>query len=264
MSKHPRTAAAKRAAPAFTPVPVRPRHDGWTPEKQMDFIAALAATGSVSQACKGVGMSPRAAYDLYNRRDAGSFRSAWDMAVRHCYAQLSTAMLSRAIHGAATPIFYKGEQVGEKRTYDNRLGMWMLGKIAPDRFGAWRDGFVFRQDNPDAATGNLHKAMRNLAQDLLADERGQRRPVRARQPLTRFEDGATEESDEDADRRAKFEEGLFTACVRERMDLISRGEIDGSDPDSYRRWKAGERRKPNALEMPQQRKPPPDSARDAS
>lgn len=35
---------ARYIPPLFNPVPVRPRHDGWTPKKQRDFIEALAAT----------------------------------------------------------------------------------------------------------------------------------------------------------------------------------------------------------------------------
>jgi hypothetical protein len=35
----------------FTPVPVRARHDGWTAERQIAFIEALAATGAVDKPC---------------------------------------------------------------------------------------------------------------------------------------------------------------------------------------------------------------------
>jgi len=42
---------------SFTPVPVRPRHDGWTAERQIAFLEKLADTGSITAACKHVGMS---------------------------------------------------------------------------------------------------------------------------------------------------------------------------------------------------------------
>lgn len=43
--------------PAFTPVPMtRSRHDGWTPERQRGFIAALAQSGIVARAARSVGM----------------------------------------------------------------------------------------------------------------------------------------------------------------------------------------------------------------
>lgn len=64
--------------PAFTPVPRKcQRHDGWTPERQRDFIAALADTGSVEAACKAVDMAQRGAYELRRQPGAEGFRAAW-------------------------------------------------------------------------------------------------------------------------------------------------------------------------------------------
>jgi hypothetical protein len=67
--------------PAFEPVALRYRRDGWTPERQRAFIAALAATGCVLAACRLVGISPEAAYRLCRRADAAGFRAAWDAAL---------------------------------------------------------------------------------------------------------------------------------------------------------------------------------------
>ncbi|HEX8572955.1 MAG TPA: hypothetical protein VF759_09400 [Allosphingosinicella sp.] len=41
----------------FTPVPRRYRHDGWTPEWQKAFIAALAVTGCVERAARMVNIA---------------------------------------------------------------------------------------------------------------------------------------------------------------------------------------------------------------
>ena len=38
----------------FEPVKLRPRHDGWTAERQYRFIQALAETGCVEEACRWV------------------------------------------------------------------------------------------------------------------------------------------------------------------------------------------------------------------
>ena len=51
----------------FTPVPVRPRHDGWTVERQVAFIEKLADTGSITAACKHVGMSRESVRKLRRR-----------------------------------------------------------------------------------------------------------------------------------------------------------------------------------------------------
>src|SRR5687768_6797623 len=46
---------------AFAPAATRARHDGWTAGRQRAFIAALAETGCVSEACAEVGITPRSA-----------------------------------------------------------------------------------------------------------------------------------------------------------------------------------------------------------
>jgi hypothetical protein len=44
---------------------------------------------------------------------------------------------SRALHGVPRPIFYKGEQVGERREYDERLTMFLLRWRRSQRYGRW-------------------------------------------------------------------------------------------------------------------------------
>ena len=121
--QHRQPARRPQVAQSFTPVAVRPRHDGWTSEKQVAFVGALAATACIEEACRAVGMTPRSFYDLRARADAGSFRTAVEAALDIGTHRIADAMLGRALHGEVTPIFYKGEQVGERRRYDNRLGI---------------------------------------------------------------------------------------------------------------------------------------------
>lgn len=123
----------------FEPVPVRPRWDGWTRQKQVDFIEALAATACVDEACRAVGMSDRSAYALRSRPRARSFRGAWDAALDLGMQRLEQAAFGRALNGVARPVFYHGEQVGEWREYDERLAMFLLRYRRPERFGAWLD-----------------------------------------------------------------------------------------------------------------------------
>ena len=97
----------------FTPVPVRPRHDGWTAERQIAFIEKLADCGSVVAAANHVGMSREAARKLRRRPCGRAFRDAWDAALDCGYAEVEEAAMERSRNGIARPIFYKGEQVGE-------------------------------------------------------------------------------------------------------------------------------------------------------
>ena len=119
----------------FEPVPVRRRHDGWTVERQIAFIEKLADCGSVSAACKHVGMSRESARKLRRRYEARDFRDAWDAAVDCGYAEVEEAAMERSKNGVARPIFYKGEQVGEWRHHDERLTMFLLRFRRRHRFG---------------------------------------------------------------------------------------------------------------------------------
>jgi hypothetical protein len=131
--------ARRPAVPDYVPVPLRQRHDGWTPDRQMDFIEALAETACVAQAAKEVGMAPRSAYRLRANPDAQAFRLAWDAALDVGVRRLGDAVLARAVHGVSRPVFYQGEQVGERIHYPERLAMWILRLRDPERFGAWRE-----------------------------------------------------------------------------------------------------------------------------
>ncbi|HEX6374640.1 MAG TPA: hypothetical protein VFZ91_02860 [Allosphingosinicella sp.] len=70
--------AAATPIPAFAPVPVRARRDGWTAGRQRAFIAALARIGCVGRAAVEAGMSRESAYRLRRRKGATSFAAAWD------------------------------------------------------------------------------------------------------------------------------------------------------------------------------------------
>lgn len=67
---------------ACTPAPVRPRHDGWTVERQARFLAALELTGSVSAAAAAAGKSRAGAYRFRDRADGARFGRAWELALR--------------------------------------------------------------------------------------------------------------------------------------------------------------------------------------
>lgn len=128
--------------PSFTPVALRARRDGWTADKQIAFVEALAETACVHEACRRVGMSDVSAYALRRRDDAQAFRDAWDAALDYALHRLEQAAIGRALNGVARPVFYKGEQVGEWREYDERLTMFLLRTRRAGRYGAWIDRIV--------------------------------------------------------------------------------------------------------------------------
>ena len=108
---------------AFEPVPsARHRHDGWTPERQRRFVAALAEIGMVAAAARAVGMSRKSAYALLRRAGPESdFARAWRAAQDKGEALADATALARALHGTEVPVFYRGIQRGVRRVYNDRL-----------------------------------------------------------------------------------------------------------------------------------------------
>lgn len=81
-------------------------------------------------------MAARGAYFLRTAPGSESFRAAWDAALAHGVQNLADIAFERARDGVAEPVFYKGEQCGERRRYNDRLIMFLLRRYMPDRFGA--------------------------------------------------------------------------------------------------------------------------------
>ncbi len=68
---------------AFTPVPLRRRADGWSPDMQLRFIVALSNGFTPGEAARSVGKNRQNAYALRKRPGAESFAAAWDAVVAH-------------------------------------------------------------------------------------------------------------------------------------------------------------------------------------
>jgi hypothetical protein len=128
----------------WVPVKRKPRADGWTPQRQVDFIIALAHTGCVEQAAHDVGMSARSCYRLRSAPGSESFAAAWDTALQHAARRLVDLAFDRAIHGTDEPVFDKdGRCVGRRMRQNDRLLMFLLRAYMPERFRhANRDGRV--------------------------------------------------------------------------------------------------------------------------
>lgn len=118
---------------AFTPVPVRARHDGWSPERQTAFIHRLALCGSVSTAARAVGKSRKSVYDLRDRPGAESFASAWDAALGMGRSRQLDLAIERSIAGEVKPYFYQGRKCGENIRHHNGLTIAVLKLLHRDR-----------------------------------------------------------------------------------------------------------------------------------
>lgn len=81
----------RRRIPAFHPVPVGARRDGWTPVRQAALIGNLAETRCVEAACRVIGMGKESAYRLRKRPGAAGFAAAWDAALGKPHAAVDLA-----------------------------------------------------------------------------------------------------------------------------------------------------------------------------
>lgn len=109
---------------------LRERHDGWTRARQDEFCAALSRSGSVTFACRAVGLSTTNAYRT--RKRMPRFAARWDAALAAIRPALEEAAFRRAVEGWDEPVFQGGRQVGVRRRYsDNLLRLLLLRGPAP-------------------------------------------------------------------------------------------------------------------------------------
>lgn len=123
----------------YTPPEPEP-DERWTKRKMADFLRALAAEQSVAAAARSVGMSRQSAYKLRNRLKGEPFDIAWEAAFQHGYDALHQAALERALHGIEVPVWHKGEIVGTRRHYDERLTTFLLARrnnVGAQRLGRY-------------------------------------------------------------------------------------------------------------------------------
>ena len=123
--------------PAFYPVPMRSRRDGWTVARQAAFIAALVETGSVMGACEAVGMSRKSAYQLRARPRAESFAAAWDAALGAPVRKVTVADPELVgSEGLVHLHFFRGRLVGSHQAPDISALSRLVARVARGAGGA--------------------------------------------------------------------------------------------------------------------------------
>lgn len=112
--------AARAEAAAVDPAGAREgreRHDGWTETKRRRFLTMLSREGSVTEACRAVGLSTTSAY-LHRRRSA-RFAAAWEQALAERSLSPVEAAYARAVEGWLEPVVFQGQVVAHKRRYSD-------------------------------------------------------------------------------------------------------------------------------------------------
>ena len=119
----------------WVPVLRKRRADGWSPQRQVDFIAALADTGSVAGAAREVGMSVQSCYRLRRSPGAENFAAAWEAAIQEASKRLADIAFERAINGVDEPVLDKqGNCIYLRTRHNDRLLMFLLRAHQPERY----------------------------------------------------------------------------------------------------------------------------------
>lgn len=172
--RRPRRALHIRV-PAFAPVPLRARRDGWTHHRQAAFLGALAETGSVLEAARRVGMARESAYRLRRRPGAESFAAAWDAVLGRAAEGrrkvTDEELAQRAIFGVLKPLIYAGKHVATIRKPDNSALLRRLAQL--DRAAG----------KQSAASERSQSFTARSASPFERDEGERRRPRKGREAL---------------------------------------------------------------------------------
>lgn len=120
----------------FAPVPLKqPKRNSLTPERQRKFIAALAATGIVTDAARAAGATMEAFYHLRQREGAEEFRAAWDLAIDRAIGRVEAGALARAIDGEERLVVSGGKVLGVERRFNESLVIFLLKSRRARRYG---------------------------------------------------------------------------------------------------------------------------------
>jgi hypothetical protein len=147
----------------WVPVLRRPRADGWTAQRQVDFIAALADCGCVEQAALEARMSVTSCYRLRRSPGAENFAAAWDAALAQAARKLVDLAFERAINGSEEPVFDReGCRVGRPMRHNDRLLMFLMRAYMPDRFRHAHNSIRHADEEASPGAEAVGQAIRRL------------------------------------------------------------------------------------------------------
>ena len=147
------------------PPPRRHRRDGFSAERQQEFVRHYRNTASLTDAAHLTGISRSTVYNLLNSPDADAFRAAIEEAGRGADVILEATALERAVNGQEEIVYYQGRRVGVRWKYDNRLLMSLLRARNPLKYaplseieGWLRRRGLERPADVEGALDRLHAA----------------------------------------------------------------------------------------------------------
>ena len=129
---------------------LRPREDGFTPEKQKKFLKTLRKTGCVADAARTAGISTTTISRL--RRKFADFDALCVEARRMAVPELEAIAYARATVGAPAKIIRKGELFEVRVKPSDAILRLLLAGAAPKKYGRYA-GLPARQGAAPGALG---------------------------------------------------------------------------------------------------------------
>lgn len=129
----PTMAAARAALAAINAHPdLNPRTertDGWTAERERDFLSAIAEGHRVEAACRIVGMSHQSAYAFRRRAAGATFALGWQAASLLARNKIADVLVARALDGQVDTYTRADGETITRHRYDNRLATTILARL---------------------------------------------------------------------------------------------------------------------------------------
>jgi hypothetical protein len=101
--------------------------------KEALFLHLLSEGVSVCEACARAGMPRRSAYA--RRRDDKAFATLWGEALAMAADTLEAEADRRGRDGWSEDVYYRGQVVGQRRRYSDRMLIFRLRALKPERYG---------------------------------------------------------------------------------------------------------------------------------
>jgi len=136
--------------------PKTPKASTWSKKATAVFIDVLGSTGNVSAASRAAGVRRMAAYR--RRSKDAEFAANWADAIEDSLDELEYELRRRAVDGTDKPVYYGGEKVGDVKSFNDTLGMFLLRARRRDVFGEGLkgdDGLVQSLPNADDVRSRL-------------------------------------------------------------------------------------------------------------
>lgn len=97
------------------------------------FLDTLARTGNLPVAIDAAGVSRHRLNVL--RKDDAEFAELWDDAIEAGLERLEGEAMRRALEGIEQSVYYHGKQIDTARRYSDRLLIFLLKTLHPERYG---------------------------------------------------------------------------------------------------------------------------------